>query len=276
MKKFTTGSFQKSKERGEKISMLTAYDYSTAKLLDASNIDCLLVGDSLGMVMLGYETTLQVTVEDIIHHCKAVARGTKRAFIVADMPFLSYHVSMEETIRNAGRIIQEGKAEAVKLEGGVEILEQIRGLIKAQIPVMGHLGLTPQSINIMGGFKVQGKTKEKAQKIIEDALLLQEAGVFAVVLECIPEQLAKRITEQLSIPTIGIGAGRYCDGQVLVTQDMLGTFSDFSPKFVKKYAQMGIEIQKACAGYDAEIKQGLFPKEEHIFSIEEEMLDQLY
>lgn len=275
-KKFTVSSFLKSKENGEKISMLTAYDYSTAKLLDEAGVDSLLVGDSLGMVMLGYENTLQVTVDDIIHHCKAVARGAKRAMVIGDMPFLSYHVSIEDTIRNAGRIVQEGGAHVVKLEGGREVIDKIKAIVNAQIPVVGHLGLTPQSINMFGGFKVQGKSEEQARKIIEDALLLQEAGVFAIVLECVPEKLAKLISEKLQIPTIGIGAGKYCDGQVLVAQDMLGMYTDFVPKFVKQYSNLCDSIKESVKGYIHEIKKGEFPAKEHTFSINDEVLEKLY
>ncbi|WIF94140.1 3-methyl-2-oxobutanoate hydroxymethyltransferase [Caminicella sporogenes] len=275
-KKFTVSSFLKAKQKGEKISMLTAYDYSTAKLLDEAGVDSLLVGDSLGMVMLGYENTLQVTVDDIIHHCRAVARGAKRAMVIGDMPFLSYHVSIEDTIRNAGRIIQEGNAHAVKLEGCMEVIDKIKAIVKAQIPVMGHLGLTPQSINVFGGFKVQGKTEKQAKRIIEEALMLQEAGVFAVVLECVPEKLARIITEKLDIPTIGIGAGKYCDGQVLVTQDMLGMYTDFIPKFVKKYASLCEDIKNATQNYIKEIKEGIFPSDEHTFGIDESILEKLY
>ncbi|EOD00445.1 3-methyl-2-oxobutanoate hydroxymethyltransferase [Caldisalinibacter kiritimatiensis] len=275
-KSFTVSSFLKSKKNNERISMLTAYDYSTAKLLDEAGVDSLLVGDSLGMVMLGYESTLQVTIEDMIHHCKAVSRGAKRAMVIGDMPFLSYHISVEESIKNAGRLIKEGNVHAVKLEGGRDVIDKIRGIVKAQIPVMGHLGLTPQSVNIFGGFKVQGKNEEQAKRIIEDALFLQEAGVFAIVLECVPEKLSKIITEKLDIPTIGIGAGKYCDGQVLVTQDMLGMYTDFTPKFVKKYADTGVTIKEAVKRYIEEIKLGKFPTKEHSFSIKEEILQKLY
>ncbi|MCT4620997.1 MAG: 3-methyl-2-oxobutanoate hydroxymethyltransferase [Marinisporobacter sp.] len=275
-KKFTVSSFQKAKKDGNKISMLTAYDYSTAKLLDEAGVDTLLVGDSLGMVMLGYENTLQVTVEDMIHHIKAVSRGVKRAMVVGDMPFLSYHVSVEESIRNAGRLIQEGGAHVVKLEGGSDVIDQVKGIVKAQIPVIGHLGLTPQSINMFGGFKVQGKSEEAAKKILEDALLLQEAGVFSIVLECVPERLAKLISEKLEIPTIGIGAGKYCDGQVLVTQDLLGMYTDFTPKFVKKYANLNDSIVKATKSYIEEINIGVFPSEEHTFKIDDEIIEKLY
>ncbi|MDR5658709.1 3-methyl-2-oxobutanoate hydroxymethyltransferase [Serpentinicella sp. ANB-PHB4] len=276
MNKFTTASFLKAKAEGHKISMLTAYDYSMAKLVDEAGVDSILVGDSLGMVVLGYENTLQVTVDDIIHHCKAVARGTKRALVIADMPFLSYHVSVEDTVRNAGRMIQEGQAHCVKLEGGAEVIDKVEAIVKAQIPVIGHLGLTPQSVNIMGGFKVQGKSEAQAKKIIEDAKLLEKAGAFAVVLECVPEKLAKIITESINIPTIGIGAGKHCDGQVLVTQDMLGMFSDFVPKFVKQYSEVGISIQEGVKAYIDEIQTGAFPEEKHTFKIDEETLKKLY
>lgn len=274
--KFTVSSFLKSKKNGEKISMLTAYDYSTAKLLDEAGVDSLLVGDSLGMVMLGYENTLQVTIEDMIHHCRAVSRGAKRAMVIGDMPFLSYHISVEESIKNAGRLVKEANVHAVKLEGGREVVDKIKAIVKAQIPVMGHLGLTPQSVNMFGGFKVQGKSEEQARRLIEDALLLQESGVFAIVLECVPEKLAKIITEKLEIPTIGIGAGRYCDGQVLVTQDMLGMYTDFTPKFVKKYADVANVFNKAVTRYIEEIKTGEFPAKEHGFTIKEEVLEKLY
>lgn len=276
MNRFTTASFLQSKRDGNKISMLTAYDYTTAKLLDEAGVDSILVGDSLGMVVLGYENTLQVTLEDMIHHTRAVARAAKRALVIADMPFLSYHVSVEKTIENAGRLIQEAQAQAVKLEGGIEILDKVKALVMAQIPVVGHLGLTPQSVNMLGGFKVQGKSHQQAKKIIEDARLLQEAGVFSIVLECIPEGLARLITEELEIPTIGIGAGRYCDGQVLVTQDMLGLYSDFTPKFVKKYINMGPEIKRAVEEYMVEIQKELFPEEKHTFTIDEDTLKKLY
>ncbi|SCY66533.1 3-methyl-2-oxobutanoate hydroxymethyltransferase [Alkaliphilus peptidifermentans] len=276
MSKFTTASFIKSKQEGHIISMLTAYDYSTAKLLDEAGVDSILVGDSLGMVVLGYENTLQVTVDDIIHHAKAVSRGAKKALVIADMPFLSYHISIEDTIKNAGRMIQEANAHAVKLEGGKEVIDKVTALVKAQIPVVGHLGLTPQSVNMMGGFKVQGKEEGQAREIIEDAKLLQEAGAFAIVLECVPEELAKIITENLEIPTIGIGAGKYCDGQVLVTQDMLGMFSDFTPKFVKKYCDIGGNIKEAVALFCEEIQKGSFPEKKHTFSIDAEIIKKLY
>ncbi|SHK41248.1 ketopantoate hydroxymethyltransferase [Tepidibacter formicigenes DSM 15518] len=275
-KKFTVTSFLEAKNKNEKITMLTAYDYSTAKLIDEAGIESILVGDSLGMVVLGYESTLEVTVDDIIHHCRAVARGAKNALIVGDMPFLSYHINTEDTVRNAGRIIQEGKAQAVKLEGGVEVVDKIKAITKAQIPVMGHLGLTPQSINMFGGFKVQGKSEYQAKKIINDAVELEKAGVFAIVLEGIPAKLAQIITEKLTIPTIGIGAGNNCDGQVLVTNDMLGMFSDFTPKFVKKYTNLKDSIMNATKQYISEVKSTEFPSKEHTFSIDEDILKKLY
>jgi 3-methyl-2-oxobutanoate hydroxymethyltransferase len=274
--KFTAASFLKAKKEGKKISMLTAYDYSMAKLLDEAGMDCILVGDSLGMVVLGYDSTLQVTVEDILHHSRAVARGAKRALVIADMPFLSYHVSVEESIRNAGRLIQEGGAGAVKLEGGSNVLDKIKAIVNAQIPVVGHLGLTPQSIHVLGGYKVQGTTLEQMKKMLEEAEQLQQAGVCALVLECVPEKLAKLISERLYIPTIGIGAGKYCDGQVLVIQDMLGMYSDLKPKFVKQYAQLGREIDAACRQYMGEIQQQQFPQAEHSFTADEELLSKLY
>jgi len=275
-KKFTVSSFKESKEQGKKISMLTAYDYSMAKLLDESGVDSILVGDSLGMVMLGYEDTLPVTVEDVIHHTRAVTRGTKNALVVADMPFMSYHLSVEQSVYNAGRMIQEGFAQAVKLEGGEIVAAKVKAIVEAQIPVMGHLGLTPQSVNAFGGFKVQGKSQDQATKILEDALILQDAGAFAIVLECVPEKLAKIITERLSIPTIGIGAGKYCDGQILVVQDMLGMFKDFVPKFVKQYAQTGEIMKNAVKQYREEIQEGAFPAAEHTFMIDDEVLKKLY
>lgn len=276
MNKFTTTSFNRCKREGRKISMLTAYDYSMAKLLDAAGVDCILVGDSLGMVMLGYENTLQVTMDDMVHHIKAVARGAKNAFIVADMPFLSYHMGPQEALKNAGRLIQEGCAQGVKLEGGAEVVDQVKALVRAQIPVMGHLGLTPQSVHAFGGFKVQGRDSEQAKKIIEDAKRLQEVGAFAIVLECIPEGLADLITDNLDIPTIGIGAGKGCDGQVLVIQDMLGMFPDFTPKFVKTYADIGSQIQSAVKEYCQQVREGSFPEKQHGFSIEASILEKLY
>lgn len=274
--RFTVDSFLKAKKNDQKISMLTAYDYSTAKLLDEAGVDSLLVGDSLGMVMLGYENTLQVTMEDMVHHCRAVSRGAERAMIIGDMPFLSYHISAEKSVRNAGRLVQQGHVQAVKLEGGSNILDNVKAIVKAQIPVMGHLGLTPQSVNMFGGFKVQGREEEQAKKIAEEALRLQDAGVFALVLECVPEQLAKIISGQLDIPTIGIGAGKYCDGQVLVMQDMLGMYTDITPKFVKKYADLSGAIKEAVTMYIDEMQTGVFPGKEHSFQMDAEVIAKLY
>lgn len=274
--KNTVATFKKMKNEGTKISMLTAYDYSTAKLVDEVGINSILVGDSLGMVMLGYEDTLSVTMEDMIHHTAAVSRGTKNALVVADMPFMSYEVSIEQAVINAGRLMKEGRANAVKLEGGVRVAEQIKAITKAGIPVCAHIGLTPQSVNAFGGFKVQGKTAEAAQQMIDDALAVQEAGAFAVVLECVPAKLAAIISEKLDIPTIGIGAGAGCDGQVLVYQDMLALFSDFKPKFVKHFGTIGPQMTAAFKTYDEEVKAGTFPSEEHTFKIDEEALEKLY
>ena len=274
--KNTVATFQKMKNEGTKISMLTAYDYSTAKLVDAAGINSILVGDSLGMVMLGYEDTLSVTMEDMIHHTAAVARGAKDTLVIGDMPFMSYEVSVEQAVTNAGRLMKEGRANAVKLEGGVRVAEQIKAITKAGIPVCAHIGLTPQSVNAFGGFKVQGKTEEGAQQMIEDALAIQEAGAFAVVLECVPAKLAALISEKLTIPTIGIGAGAGCDGQVLVYQDMLALFSDFKPKFVKHFGNIGPQMTAAFKAYDEEVKAGTFPAEEHTFKIDEETLKKLY
>lgn len=274
--KNSVATFQKMKNEGTKISMLTAYDYSTAKLVDEAGINSILVGDSLGMVMLGYEDTLSVTMEDMIHHTAAVARGAKNALIIGDMPFMSYETSVEQAVMNAGRLMKEGRANAVKLEGGVRVAEQISAITKAGIPVCAHIGLTPQSVNAFGGFKVQGKSAEAAQQLIEDALAIQEAGAFAVVLECVPAKLAAIISEKLTIPTIGIGAGAGCDGQVLVYQDMLALFSDFKPKFVKHFGTIGAQMTAAFKAYDEEVKAGTFPAEEHTFKIDEEVLEKLY
>lgn len=274
--KFTVKSFQEAKDNNRKISMLTAYDYSMAKMVDAAGIDSVLVGDSLGMVFQGNESTLPVTLDEIIYHTKAVVRGVKNALVVADMPFLSYHVSKEEAVRNAGRMIKEGGAEAVKMEGGTLFSETIKAVVDAQIPVMGHIGLTPQSVNAFGGFKVQGKDEQSAKRIWEDAKLLEEAGVFAITLECIPDKLAQLITKSLRIPTIGIGAGKSCDGQVLVINDMLGMFSDFVPRFIKQYAKLNTEITAAVQDYIAEVREGDFPAGEHTFDMDADILEKLY
>ena len=274
--KNTAATFAAAKAKGEKLSMLTAYDYSTAKLEDESGINGILVGDSLGNVVLGYEDTVSVTMEDMIHHGAAVARGAKNALVVVDMPFMSYEVTVEEAVRNAGRLMKEGRAGAVKLEGGVRVAEQIRAIVKAGIPVMGHIGLTPQSINVFGGFKVQGKSEEAARALIADAKAVEEAGAFAVVIEAVPAALAQMITDAVSIPTIGIGAGAGCDGQILVYQDMLGMFSDFTPKFVKRYANVGEVMREAFANYAAEVASSAFPTEEHTYKIKDDVLEKLY
>lgn len=270
--KNTVLTMQKQKEQGDKISMLTAYDYSTAKLMDQAGINSLLVGDSLGMVMLGYEDTLSVTMEDMIHHSRAVANGAQNALVVTDLPFMSYHISIPDAVANAGRLIKEGHAAAVKLEGGEAFSETIQAITRASIPVMGHIGLTPQSIHAFGGFKVQGKTIEAAQKILQDALAVEKAGAFAIVLEAIPADLAALITKKLTIPTIGIGAGNQTGGQVLVYQDMLGMYGEMQPKFVKRYADLGAEMNSAIQHYKTEIQQEQFPAAEHTFSIAPEII----
>ena len=274
--KNTVTTFQQMKEKGEKISMLTAYDYSTAKLVDEAGVNSILVGDSLGNVMLGYEDTIAVTVDDMIHHGRAVAKGAKNALVVVDMPFMSYQTSVYDAVVNAGRIMKETHCGAVKLEGGAVVCPQIKAIVDASIPVCAHLGLTPQSINAFGGFKVQGKTVEAAQKLIDDAKAVEEAGAFAVVLECVPAKLAKLVSEAVSIPTIGIGAGKGCDGQVLVYADMLALFSDFCPKFVRKFANVGEMMSQAFREYDAAVKDGSFPAEEHTYKIDDEVIEKLY
>ena len=253
------------KERGQKIVALTSYDATFAKLLDTAGIDVILVGDSLGMVIQGEETTLQVTLDDIIYHTRAVSRGIQRAHLVADMPFMSYQISPEQALESAGRLIKEGRAEAVKLEGGVERAEAIQKIVSAGIPVMGHIGLTPQSVHKFGGYRVQGKTEDQAKYLKESAKAIEEAGAYALVLESIPWPLAKEITESLSIPTIGIGAGKYTDGQILVIYDLLGMDKDFNPRFLKKYADLFTVITRAVGDYINEVKEGLFPDEEHSF-----------
>jgi 3-methyl-2-oxobutanoate hydroxymethyltransferase len=276
MARVSTATIREKKLKNEKISMLTAYDYSLAAMVDEAGIDMILVGDSLGMVQLGYENTLAVTMDDMIHHTKAVTRGTKQAMVVGDMPFLSYHISIEEAVRNAGRFIQEAGAQAVKLEGGQERIATVRAILDAQIPVVAHIGLTPQSVNQFGGFKVQGKDLETAKKLIRDAKLLEEAGAFAIVLEGVPTKLAQRITEEVSIPTIGIGAGQYCDGQVLVINDMLGMFKGHIPKFVKKFTNLEPLIMAALKDYKSEVEAGTFPGPEHGFTIQDDVLEKLY
>lgn len=273
--KKTIITLQKQKEDNDKITMLTAYDYSTAKIMDSAGIDCMLVGDSLGMVMLGYENTLSVTMEDMIHHTKAVARGTKDALVLADMPFMSYQQSIYDAVVNAGRLVKEGHAEAVKLEGGAEFSPQIEAIVKSSIPVVGHLGLLPQSLNKLGGYGVQGKGYISAKKLVDDALAIQKAGVCAIVLECVPALLARFLTRILDVPTIGIGAGPYCDGQVLVYQDMLSIYSEFKPKFVKTYAEMGSDMRAAFSSYIRDVKDLKFPAEEHGFKIDDSVISQL-
>jgi len=274
--KNTVLTFKEAKMQGKKLTMLTAYDYSMAKIIDESGINGILIGDSLGMVIKGDEDTLAVTVDEIIYHTKAVKKGAKNALIVSDMPFLSYHTSIEDAIYHAGRMVKEGGAHAVKLEGGANVLPQVRAIVAAQIPVMGHLGLTPQSVNAFGGFKVQGKIEETAKQLIADAVALEEAGAFSIVLEGIPAKVAELISKAVSIPTIGIGAGRECDGQILVYQDMLGMFDNFIPKFVKQYASVGKIMGEAIGMYIEEVEKGLFPEDKHTFKIDEEQLKKLY
>ena len=274
--KNTVLTFQQAKENGEKLTMLTAYDYSTAKLIDEAGVNSILVGDSLGNVILGYEDTISVTMEDMIHHGAAVARGAKNALVVIDMPFMSYQTSVYDALVNAGRLMKEGRGDAVKLEGGVEVCPQIKAIVDAGIPVCAHIGLTPQSINAFGGFKVQGKSEAAAKKLLEDAKAVEEAGAFAAVIEGVPAKIAALITEQLHIPTIGIGAGKDCDGQVLVYQDMLGMFSDFTPKFVKRYANIGEVMKEAFQNYIKEVQDGIFPAEENTYKVDDSVIEKLY
>lgn len=274
-KKLTIPDILKKKQEGKRITMLTAYDYPSARLIDEAGMDMILVGDSLAMTVLGYESTVPVTMDEMIHHSKAVKRGVKYALLVGDMPFMSFNVSKEETIRNAGRFIKEGGCDAVKLEGGFEAVDVTKALCSAGIPVLGHIGLTPQTAVSLGGFKVQGKDAETAQKLIDASFVLEEAGCFAVVLECVPDKLAKLITGNLSIPTIGIGAGPHCDGQVLVTNDMIGLFERFVPKFVKRYKNLWPELLEAFKKYREEVEGGKFPTEEFSYTMNDEELDKL-
>ena len=274
--KNTVITFQKAKEEQKKISMLTAYDYSTAKLMDEAGVNSILVGDSLGNVRLGYKDTLSVTMEDMIHHGTSVSRGVKNALLIIDMPFMSYQASVYDAVTNAGRLVKEAGANAVKLEGGVSVCPQIKAIVDASIPVIAHLGLTPQSIHAFGGFKVQGKDEAAAKKLLEDAKAVEAAGAFALVLEGIPSKLAELITNELTIPTIGIGAGAVCDGQVLVYQDMLGMYSDFTPKFVKKYANVGEIMREAFKKYCVEIQNGDFPAKEHEYDMADDIIEKLY
>lgn len=269
-KKVTTHSLRQKKAEHQPITMLTAYDYPTSLAMDRAGLDVILVGDSLGMVVLGYDNTLPVTMDEMIHHCRAVARGARYALLVGDMPFLSYQVSVEDALRNAGRFLQQGGMDAVKLEGGRERLAAVEAIVGAGIPVMGHLGLTPQSIHQLGGFRAQGKTASTAQRLVQDALALEAAGCFSLVLESIPGRLAKLVTEKLGIPTIGIGAGPHCDGQVLVTHDLLGLFDRFTPRFVKKYADLHGEMGRAFSAFRREVEEGLFPAPEHTVDMPDE------
>ncbi len=268
----TINQIKEMKQKGEKITMLTAYDYSTARIVDEAGIPLILVGDSLGMVVLGYESTIPVTMEEMLHHTKAVVRGTKQAMIIGDMPFMTYHVSVDDALRNAARFIQEAGAQAVKLEGGVTVAEKVKRIVECGMPVMGHIGLTPQSIHQFGGFKVQGRTPEAAIRLLEDAKALEEAGAFSVVLETVPAPLATLITQKIGIPTIGIGAGIGCDGQVQVINDILGSFADFVPKHAKQYTKLTDIIRSAVTEYDNEVKAGTFPTDKQSFSMDESIL----
>jgi 3-methyl-2-oxobutanoate hydroxymethyltransferase len=273
--KISIDKIRQKKASGQKITMMTAYDYPTARLVDESGIDTILVGDSLAMVVLGYESTVPVTMDEMIHHCKAVSRGAKRGFIIGDMPFMSYHLSMEQAVENAGRFIKEAACDAVKLEGGSDMAPVVRAVVKAGIPVCAHIGLTPQTATMLGGFKVQGKDAESARALVKSAEDLQQAGAFMIVMECIPDLLAAKITETLSIPTIGIGAGKNCDGQVLVFHDLVGLFERFTPKFVKQYINLSPLIKEALIQYKNEVEKGSFPGPEHGFVMKKEELDKI-
>ena len=274
-KKVTTLALRRKKQRGEAITMLTAYDYPTALSIDQSGVDVILVGDSLGMVVLGYANTLPVTMDDMLHHCQAVARGARAALLIGDMPFMSYQVSSQEAVRNAGRFLQEAGMDAVKLEGGSERADVVRAIVSTGIPVMGHIGLTPQSVNQLGGFRPQGMNLEDARRLLQDAVLLQEAGCFSLVLESVPARLAELISKRLEIPTIGIGAGAGCDGQVLVTHDVLGLFDRFTPRFVKKYADLHFEMARAFAAFKADVEARSFPAQEHSVEMPDEVWNAL-
>jgi 3-methyl-2-oxobutanoate hydroxymethyltransferase len=271
----TIGQIKEMKQKGERIPMLTAYDYSTAKLVDEAGVPLILVGDSLGMVILGYESTIPVTMEEMLHHTKAVVRGTKSALIVGDMPFMTYHIDVSDALCNAARFIQEGGAQAVKLEGGQNVAETVRRVVECGIPVMGHIGLTPQSIYQLGGYKVQGKTPEAARSLLNDARALEEAGAFSIVLESVPAPLSKLISEKVGVPTIGIGAGVGCDGQVQVINDLLGLFTDFVPKHAKQYAKLADIIGEAISEYVSEVRVGSFPTEKHSYKMDESILAEL-
>ena len=274
--KNTVSTFLSMKQNGERLTEITSYDYTTAKLVEKAGINAILVGDSLGMTMMGYDTTLPVTMEDMIHHSACVVRACENTMVIMDMPFMSYQASVSEAVRNAGRLMKEARGHAVKLEGGAAVAEQIRAITDSGIPVQAHIGMTPQSVNVFGGFKVQGKSEEAARALLADAKAVEEAGAFAVVIEAVPAALAQMITDSVSIPTIGIGAGAGCDGQILVYQDMLGMFSDFTPKFVKRYANVGEVMREAFANYAAEVASGAFPTEEHTYKIKDDVLEKLY
>ncbi len=273
--KITIAMLHEKKKKGEKITMLTAYDYPTAQLVDRAGIDTILVGDSLGMVVLGYESTVPVTMDEMIHHCKAVTRGVKRSFVIGDMPFMSYHVGIERAVENAGRFLKEAGCDAVKLEGGSEMAPVVKAIVDMGIPVCAHIGLTPQTASKLSGFKVQGKDAESAKDLIRSAKDLEKAGAFMVVIECVPDVLAARITRELKIPTIGIGAGKDCDGQVLVYHDLVGLFERFTPKFVKQYIKLAPKITEALVQYKKEVEQGLFPAPEHTFSMKPEEAEKI-
>jgi len=273
--RITINQIKEMKQKGEKITMLTAYDYSTAKIVDEVGIPLILVGDSLGMVVLGYESTIPVTMEEMLHHTRAVVRGTKQAMVIGDMPFMTYHISVDDALYNAARFIQDGGAQAVKLEGGVTVAEKVSRIVECGIPVMGHIGLTPQSIYQLGGYKVRGKTLEAATKLLEDAQALEQAGAFAIVLETVPAPLATLITQRIGIPTIGIGAGIGCDGQVQVINDILGSFTDFVPKHAKQYTKLTDIIRAAVTEYDNEVKSGSFPTDKQSFSMDKSILAEL-
>ena len=275
MKK-TVSTFQAMKAEGRKISMLTCYDYSTARLIDEAGVDAVLVGDSLGNVILGYPDTLAVTMDDMIHHGAAVVRGVRDALVVVDMPFMSYQVSVKQAVKNAGRLVKKTGCAAVKLEGGENVADRVQAIVDAGIPVVGHIGLTPQSVNALGGYKVQGRDEKAAVKLMHDARALEKAGAFAIVLECVPAPLAAFISSHVCVPTIGIGAGDGCDGQVLVYQDMLGLYSDMKPKFVRRFAELGEGMRQAFAAYDKAVKEGTFPNESESFKCDAAVLERLY
>lgn len=275
-KKITTFDLQRKKQSKQPITMLTAYDYSSALLVDRADIDIILVGDSLAMVMLGLTSTVPVTMDEMLHHCRAVARGAEIAFLVGDMPFMSYQADINNAIQNAGRFLKEGAMESIKLEGGREIAATVKAIVEAGIPVMGHIGLTPQSVSKLGGYRVQGKTSAEAQRLLEDALILQDAGCYSLVLEAVPEKVAQVISHKLSIPTIGIGAGRYCDGQVLVYHDLTGLFDRFTPKFVKRYAEAGQIIAVGLNAFVEDVKTGRFPADEHVYPVDEAELETFF